>query len=242
MDVPQEQENRSNSAKRNSISCEVRVFSSCPKTTARYRLPQFLTSLRRPTGFLPQSSFRSARNSHRPSHGNTQTCRCRVRDGTSGLRLAATVDADMEDSGRNLAPWSRPPVVRVANGTSEDLEFDSRSAPRLTNSALPGDWRNRFGNAKVAREHRKAEMAVKFSRPETRPSRALQKAKFNLARNPGPAASPLWANLEPHRLLGSACGMRSALRIPIVDIRYGTGVSPPVRTHVRSRDAEEPLQ
>lgn len=85
-------------------------------------------------------------------------------------------------------------------------------------------------------------MAIKFSRPETRSSRALQKAKFNLARYPGPAATPLWANLEPHRLPCSACGMRSAFRNPVADIRYGTGVSPPVRTHVRSRDAEEALQ
>ena len=49
-----------NPAKRNPISCDVHAFSSCPMTTAGYRLPQFLTSLCRPTGCLPQSGPRPA--------------------------------------------------------------------------------------------------------------------------------------------------------------------------------------
>ena len=51
MDVPQEQRNRNNPAKRNPISNDARAFSSCPNTTARYRLPKFLTSLRRRRAF-----------------------------------------------------------------------------------------------------------------------------------------------------------------------------------------------
>ena len=51
MDVPQEHWNRNNPARRNPISNDARAFSSCPNTTARYRLPQFLTSLRRRRAF-----------------------------------------------------------------------------------------------------------------------------------------------------------------------------------------------
>ena len=58
MDVPQEQKNRNNPAKRNPICSDVRAFSSCPKTTAGYRLLEFLTSLSRPTGLLPRSDPR----------------------------------------------------------------------------------------------------------------------------------------------------------------------------------------
>lgn len=113
--------------------------------------------------------FKAASTAHRPNHGNTQTWRFRVRDGTSAARLRAYLDADMADNGGNLVLWDRPPVVRVVHGTSEDQEFDVRTAVRLLNSALPADWQIRFGDSRSSHTHRDGEIIVEFSRASTWP-------------------------------------------------------------------------
>ena len=116
-----------------------------------------------------QHVFSAASDAHRPNYGDMQTWRFRVRDGTSASRLNAYLAADRADNDGSLVLWDRPPIVRVAHGTSEDREFDVRTAVRLLNSALPADWQIRFGDARASHTHRREEIIVEFSRSSTWP-------------------------------------------------------------------------
>ena len=245
MDVPQEQRNRNNPAKRNPISNDARAFSSCPNTTARYRLPKFLTSLRRRRAFSRNRITGLPATHTGPTAGTLEQGGSAFVTGQAGRVFAP---ASMPTWRTTAATWSCGPVVQA-----------SRCPCRIGNVGRPGVRDVIGGQAEIRRPSWRLADRVRHreGRPRTQEGkdsrRALQirnpviegLAESETQTDPLPPVchsltwAPSWSRID---CLFSACGMRSAFRIPKADIFYGTEESLPARTHVRSRDAEKSLQ
>ena len=75
-------------------------------------------------------------------HDDTQVWHEKVRNGTSHSRLAAYLEADANANGGRLRRFGdTPPVIRAAEGTSEEHWDRLRGVIGLLNDSLPLDWR-----------------------------------------------------------------------------------------------------